>query len=291
MRGYLLGVALGLLAGGCAGKNTVAGEDKTKSEQLESTVVSWCASTCERFEDCQAVAGCDCQGDVCNCRSQGGDECVTGCQDEMARFTTGDDTCASYGETFKRCIDKLSCDDLDGDSPCELTSTQRQRCPNVDSDNPPQGSDGGGSVEAPIPVSGTGGSAAAGAWSGTAGTGAGAEDTGGTGSGSGSAGNSQGGATGGTGVGTSPVTCEGAYGSGGGPSDNPAISAVICEEGRDVCSDGNSYYWLCVRGHEGALGCSCFVNSQITGSFDPGKEVCPSLSAVDAGCHWSLSAQ
>ena len=52
---------------GCAGKNVVAGEEKTKAEQLESALPSWCQSTCARLRACPESTGCDCDGDVCQC--------------------------------------------------------------------------------------------------------------------------------------------------------------------------------------------------------------------------------
>ena len=50
MRSSVLGLLLPLLLG-CSGQNVVAGDEKTKAEQLEASVPSWCESTCSRLLD------------------------------------------------------------------------------------------------------------------------------------------------------------------------------------------------------------------------------------------------
>jgi hypothetical protein len=95
---------------------------------------------------------------------------------------------------------------------------------------------------------------------------------------------------GGTGSAGASVTCVSAYGTGGTASATPPPSpAVLCDEGRGECSDGHQYSWLCASGSEGQLGCSCFIDTQVTGVFDPGSDSCPSLEAVNAGCHWNVA--
>ncbi len=283
MSRYLLGLLMGLAVAGCAGKNTVAGADKTKAEQLESSLPSWCRTTCERFNDC-ATAGCDCQGDVCDCSTPDTD-CPAECEREMGRFTTGDDACADRGEKFKRCIDALSCNDLNGNGAksCSLTDAEESACPGPDQTTDPPASVGGGPVEVPPSGTGAGGNTGSGGAIG--------------GSGGASGGTGTGGATGGaaaapsTGGSTSTgelVKCSSAYGAGGAAGDVPASLSTTCEEGRGECSDKHEYSWLCARGSEGQIGCACFVDMQVTGAFDPGSSSCPSLEVVNAGCSWNL---
>ncbi len=277
MSRYLLGLLVGLSIGGCAGKNTVAGEDKTRAEELESSLPTWCQSTCERIDGC-AVAGCDCQGDVCNC-SSGKPDCQADCERALGRFVN--DACVDAGEAFKRCIDTMTCDDFNGNGKCEIAAEDKRRCPEVDDsgdEETPPVSVGGG------PVSGGGGAGpgpdpGTGATGNTGGNGAGPDP----GPGSGAAGS-----TGGAVTGTS-VNCGSGYGTGGGAPAEPASSAVICEEGRGQCSDGHEYSWICARGSEGQLGCTCFVDSQVTGGFDPQSTSCPTQATVNAGCSWNIA--
>lgn len=255
MSRYLFGLLVGLTIGGCAGKNTVAGEDKTKAEQLEESLPSWCQSICQRFDAC-AVAGCDCQGDVCDCNDEyGSSSCPAECAREMERFAN--DACATIGENYKRCLDTMTCDDFEGGSKCKLSQSDKQLCPETDSGDPPSAVGGGPAVP-----------------------------------GGGGTGNvpdpSTGGATGGSASGTA-VNCGSGYGTGGGVPDAPSSSAVICEEGRTDCNDGHEYSWICARGSEGQLGCTCFVDSQVTGGFDPQSATCPTQSTVNAGCHWNIA--
>lgn len=97
-------------------------------------------------------------------------------------------------------------------------------------------------------------------------------------------GGSKAGPNGGTLLPSAAVTCEGAYGSGGGPSEG---SAMTCSEGRADCSDGHVYDWLCASDGRGRSACSCLLDGEAVGAFTPGTS-CPELSVVNAGCGWNL---
>ena len=68
----------------------------------------------------------------------------------------------------------------------------------------------------------------------------------------------------------------------------PSGSSVTCEEGRDTCSDGHDYSWICVVSSQGEAACSCLLDEQVVGAFDPGVG-CPALTEVNAGCGWNLT--
>ncbi|HYP91177.1 MAG TPA: hypothetical protein VEQ59_23590, partial [Polyangiaceae bacterium] len=224
-----LGLLLGLLAA-CAGKNTVAGSDKTKAEQLDSSLPSWCQQICDKFRTCSASSGCNCDGDSCDC-SQVSSDCESECEDEMARFTRNE-SCATVGESFKTCLNGLKCDDSTTD--CRLADADDASCPEIQS-RPPSDDGGGATASAGTTNSGTGGAPPT---SGGPSTG-GAAATGGTG-------------TGGTGSNGPRVGCASAYGSAGaaGTGGVPPASAVTCEEGVEQCDDGHTYDWICVRGSQ-----------------------------------------
>jgi hypothetical protein len=183
----------------------------------------------------------------------------------MASYTKGDDFCASVGQRIRQCIDNLGCSDLNSQKdPCPLTASETDAC-----SPPPQ--DSGGSDVSGI---GTAGSASIGDNSST--------PMGGTtsyGPSSSSGGSSA--------VGPGPVTCKTDFAAGGGQPAQPS-AAILCEEGRDDCSDGHQYSWLCATDSEGRKACSCFVDSQVTGSFAPGASDCPTLAQVDAGCSFGI---
>jgi hypothetical protein len=249
---------------GCAGKNVVAGEEKTKAEQLEATLPSWCQSTCTRLRACGATTPCQCEGDVCNC--VGVDEnCETQCQSYLAPFTGAGETCANIGARIERCVDGLTCGDLGGQDPCTPTPAEKTACPdpNENIDSPPSGSNVDATGPATGGTSGIGGPSVTGGTTFTAGT----ASTGGY-------------------YGANPVSCEGSYGEGGG---GPASggSQVTCEEGRGACTDGHDYSWICVQDSQGQRACSCLLDAHVTAGFEP-VTGCPDLSAVNAGCGWSL---
>jgi hypothetical protein len=251
MSRFVLGLLIGLTVTGCAGKNSVAGSNKTKAEQLEATVPSWCESACKRLDDC----------------NHGDSGCAADCEESMGRFTTGSDNCAAIGENFKRCVDGLSCADFDQSAKCVLSSTDEKLCPDADhepSDEPPSA---GGTSSQGDPGPGPGPGPSIGGAVGTAGT-------------------ASGGAAGPDGH---LVQCSSGYGTAGSGPGQPTSSAVVCEEGRESCNDGHAYSWICARGSAGQLGCTCFVDDQVTGGFDPGSSGCPSLTTVNSGCSWNLS--
>ena len=252
---------MGALTFGCAGKNTVAGSEKTKAEQLEAAVPSWCEQICARLTACSA--SCDCSGDVCDCPTAQAD-CPASCQKEMARFTPGDDHCAAVGEHFKTCLDGLSCQQLSDSHNCTIADTDARLCPNGATDDPPP--DATGPATGPS-VGGSGPSDAG--------------SNGGLPSSGGAAPTTSNGAR---------VGCTSAYGTAGaaGTSSAGSSQAVTCEEGVTDCSDGHEYNWICVRGSEGQLGCTCFVDSEVTGGFDPQSASCPTQQTVNLGCSWNI---
>jgi hypothetical protein len=275
MRFAVLGVFLPLVLG-CAGKNVVAGSEKTKAEQLEAAVPSWCETTCDKLKACPSAMGCDCSGDVCDCSSVG-NNCVEQCQKAMAAFTQGDDLCASVGERFRQCVDVATCDKLQNGDACTPTAAERDACPAPNASEPSGSSSGGPGVGS----DGTG--------SGTAGTASTDNPP--------SMGPGTGGGTGvpsmtpGTSAPTGPVvSCMGAWGAGGGTPAEPMqpSSSVVCEEGVGGCSDGHEYSWLCAEGSQQQTACSCLVDSRVTGGFDPGAPTCPTRAQVNAGCGWNL---
>jgi hypothetical protein len=259
------------LSFGCGGRNTVADGDKTKAEQLEETVPAWCQRTCERLSACGVVEGTGVS-----------QNCAADCEEEMRRFTAGDDECATIGKTFESCIDGASCEQVLGKDFCRIPAPDSERCPSADGGDP-----GAGDVP---PSSGTGGAPSD--TGGTSGPIAGTTASGGAEGGSTSGGASSAGAAGagsGGSPGTPAVSCMAAYGAAGSsPADT--ASSVTCEEGRAGCSDGRAYDWICVRGSQGQTGCTCFVDSQVTGGFDPASASCPTVATVNAGCGWAIDS-
>lgn len=262
---------------GCAGKNTVAGADETKPEQLAASLPSWCDKTCQKLDDCALSTPCDCGGsDVCDCPGAN-PKCGSDCQETLLPYTKGDDACAAAGQRLKACIDALSCADLansNGD-PCKQPREDVELCPDAD-DHPPSGGD----------PTGTGGTtsyagSASDAFGGAPAMGTGAQTSGGsTSGGTGTAGYGAGG--------TGPaVTCAASSASGGAGSGGTP-SALTCDEGRADCSDGHEYSWLCARSADDKLGCACFLDKAVVGAFDPDSETCPELARVNAGCGFAL---
>jgi len=97
-------------------------------------------------------------------------------------------------------------------------------------------------------------------------------------------------ATGSAGAGPdAAVTCADAIVDRGSAGSAGSTSSVTCEQGVSDCSDGHDYEWVCARNSQGQLGCTCFVDSQVTGGFDPETDGCPSLPTVDVGCDWSVA--
>ena len=285
MRRCVLGLLLPLFLG-CAGKNVVAGEEKTKPEQLKAEVPSWCQSTCVRVAACGQSQDCGCSGDNCDCAS-GVDKCPAECQAAMAAYTKGDDYCASVGQKFKSCIDGSSCSELfDKSRPaCKLSAEEERACPASNSStgasDPPTGNpafpNGGTSSTGDAPPSSGGASSSGGSISCG---GAVSDDC----SSYGTAGEASGGSSSGA-----PVSCLSSYGSGGSSAGGSGGSSVTCDEGRDVCDDGHSYGWICAQNAMGRSACSCLVDLNVTGGFDPGGDRCPELAQVNAGCGWNIT--
>ena len=248
---------------GCAGKNVVAGEEKTEAEGLRSALPSWCLSTCTRLRACPENSGCDCSGDVCDC--VGVDSgCEEQCPKAFAPYTEGGEVCAVIGQRVKACLDAVECSDLSGRDPCPVTDAERALCPDPTErgDDPPRGSDG----DPGVPVLATGGTSSTGGPVVTAGT-------------------TSVPTTGGSHAGANPVSCQGSYAVGG-AATMPG-SQVTCEEGRMGCTDGHQYSWICARDSQGQRACSCLLDAHATAGFEPVND-CPDLSAVNAGCGWAL---
>ena len=248
-----------LLVLGCAGRNVVAGEEKTKSEQLQEALPAWCRQTCEFMAACAA--------------SPGDRECQTSCQEQMSRYALGTEECADLGQHFVACVDSLTCDELQSSagSRCQATETEQARCPHPGtSGDPSRGLD---------PPMSSAGSTSGGAYS-TGGTAS-------TGGGGAIGGDSGAGASAIAGAGAGPeVSCAMSSGTGGSAYGSDSFT---CEETRAYCSDGHAYGWICARGSQMLAGCSCFVDGQVTGGFAPGVGDCPQLQLVNAGCGWELA--
>jgi len=130
---------------GCSGENVVAGQEKTKAEQLEASLPSWCQSICSRLTSCAENDDCACTGDDCVCASVD-EDCPEECQKDMAGFAQGGDECAAIGQRFKDCLDDHGCEILSEEGLCPLTEAERATCPQVDGpgdDEPPMSVSGG----------------------------------------------------------------------------------------------------------------------------------------------------
>jgi hypothetical protein len=263
MRRRLIGWSLFVpLFLGCSGAHVVAGEEKTKAEELESALPSWCHSTCTRLLACPQGTGCDCSGDVCHCSGVDAG-CEEQCPKAFAPYTNGDEACAVIGQRVKDCYDAVRCSDLNGPNPCPVSEAERALCPDMN----------GNGEDLPTAV-GSGGTS----------SGSGPSAAGGTNLTAGTA--STGGSYGTGGAAAYPVSCEGSYGAGGGAPASGS-SQVTCEEGRTDCTDGHDYSWICARDSQGQRACSCLIDGHTTAGFEPVMD-CPDLSAVNAGCGWAM---
>jgi hypothetical protein len=138
MRSLVLGSFVGWLTlVGCSGQNVVAGEGKSKTEQLQSSLPAWCSSVCNLLAMCEVDEKVD-------------DDCPEDCQAEMARWTVGNDRCAEAGARFQRCVDEQGCAVRTQEGLCSV-SEDEQACPRP-GDRDPTGTGG--------PNMGTAGSAA-----------------------------------------------------------------------------------------------------------------------------------
>jgi hypothetical protein len=116
----------------------------------------------------------------------------------------------------------------------------------------------------------------------------GASAAGGASSGSANAGASSGGSSASGGAAGDPdiaTACSEGFGSGAAPGNT---SNEICEGGALDCQDGHEYRYLCSRTSDGRSACSCFIDDQVTGAFDPGG-VCPTPLAINGGCGWNVT--
>lgn len=270
MRRYVFGLLLPLLAA-CAGKNTVAGDEKTKAEQLQESVPNWCAQACQKVEACAKDRPCDCSGESCDCSAGPGYDCESSCQQLMSEFMGKGETCAGAGLHFQTCIDAASCSDLQKETLCVPTDPAEKVCYPKDSSATPSdtGSSSAYAGSANIGPSSGGAYGAGGASGGFV--------YGGTSASGGSP--AEGGAP------TSDVvSCQEGFSSGPAPGNT---TNEICEGGGLGCDDGHEYRYLCAHTSDGRSACSCFVDNTVTGAFDP-NNVCPTSAALNAGCGWNL---
>jgi hypothetical protein len=130
MRHCLFGLGLLLpLFLGCSAENIVAGEEKTKAEELESSLPSWCRSTCDRLQACPEDATCYCDaGEECDCVAVD-DGCEQQCAATFAPYTGAGETCAAIGQRLKTCIDGIGCQELGGEDPCRISEAEERACP------------------------------------------------------------------------------------------------------------------------------------------------------------------
>lgn len=277
MRGWLLGLSLPLvLALACSGRSVGSGGHET-SQQVESSLPSWCQSTCQKLVSCNVDQDCACNGDVCECAGGVGtlSQCTGNCQESLGERARLSDACAQEVARFKRCVDAQGCRAIENNDVCPVDN---RACDDEGGDvanPPPVGGDtapGAGGTTSnpgsppPPPMTGAAGSTSTPAGPGLPATG--------------------GGPSGPPSMVGPAVHCNSGFGSAGaGPL--PPGAQVICEEGRDSCSDGSSYYTICVTTSGGQSSCSCFRDSQLVTAFDPGGR-CPTLPQVNAGCGWNL---
>lgn len=278
MRAWLLGLGLPLaLTLACSGKSVGSGGQET-SQQVESSLPSWCQSTCQRLASCNVDEDCACTAEPCDCGSNVGSpsECSEDCQESLGERARISDACAQEIARFKRCVDARGCSVVENSGVCPMPKTGVCDGDGGDIANPPPVAIGTGGTStsgpsdpgssAPSPPIGTAGSASIPAGPGMPAVG--------------------GGPSGPPPLVVPIVRCSGGFGSaGGGPP--PAGAQVICEEGHDACSNGSTYYTICVTTSGGQSSCSCFQDDRLITAFDPGG-TCPALAQVNAGCGWNL---
>jgi len=180
-------------------------------------------------------------------------DCPSACEKELTKYAANDE-CAAIGERVKSCMDSFSCQQVLSTDYCDIPEADVDRCApsdSFDSGDAPTPANVGGSSSGPI--SGTAGSAAIGA----------------------------------------VVSCSDSVTAGGvssaGSAAGGSTGSIVCEQDLNDCTDGHGYHWICVRGSESQLGCSCFFDSAVTGGFTPDSDGCPSNAAVNAGCGWNLA--
>jgi hypothetical protein len=260
----------------CSGKNVVSGDDTPTPRQLLDSLPAWCEKTCQRIAACQEGQDCDCAGDTCSC--VGSDEdCRQDCMDALGEYT-GSDECAVIGQSYKTCIDGLTCSEFDQEPACAPTDQQTEMCEGEDGDPPPStGSGGSANVDYPPAAEGGQGNASSGGTTSYAGTTAYAGTTGYAGT-----------ASGGTGAVGPVVSCEEGGGWGGTSGGEPGTAQVTCSEARSGCSDNREYSWICVDDAQGHNWCTCFVDGDPLGALEP-TAVCPIVAELNAACAWNLA--
>ena len=85
-----------------------------------------------------------------------------------------------------------------------------------------------------------------------------------------------------------PVVCQGSNSEGAAGAANAPATYVSCANGFDGCSDGHSYYSVCVVNDENGFACSCFRDKTLQGSFAP-SVACPAVPEINARCGWQLA--
>ena len=255
----------------CSANNTVASDDRPAEERLAAQLDSSCASICAWAAQCPPPADCDCSGDRCICASSSFSKidpatCPSDCKKALSQYQGKGADCASAGLGILTCLSQASCSDLEQSDLCQPSEAARSTC-QQDSSTSPTG-----------PTSGT---SAGSAGSGPTGSG-GSSSTGSGSAGSGATG------TGGTGSSGAPITCQFGYGAGvAGSANSGGSSHVSCEQAFESCSDGHSYYAVCVVGDQNTSACSCFVDGTLQGSFEP-TVACPDAPELDTRCAWPL---
>lgn len=248
MRAWLIGLSFPL-AVACSGKVVGSGGNEPTQASVEASLPSWCQSTCEK------LAACDVAQDN---GIESVSDCAQNCRAELTDGAHRSQACAQRIDQFKSCVDARGCAVVRSDV-CSLDDAEECDDDNdVDSESP---------GAAPPPV-GTGGSA----------------------SGPGPSPPPMVGTAGASSSGPIPfgpaVHCSsGGGGRAAGPS--PGGAQVICETSYGDCSNGSSYYAICVSTSEGQSSCSCFVDDKLSIAFDP-EGTCPSLMQLNYGCGWNI---
>lgn len=276
MRNWLLALGCPLaLALACSGKSVSSKGNQPTQASVEASLPSWCQSTCKKLVACDVDEDCVCEGDACACGGGVEDpaECAENCRDQLTEGARLSQACARAIDQFKRCVDANGCAVVRGEV-CDLKELEGCEEDGDDIDNRPPSAEpvpsgtGGtyGPGPSPPPMVGTAGASYTPAYPGIPGT----------------AGTSSGGPT--------PVGPAVRCNSGGGSASAappPAGPQVICEQNFGDCSNGSSYYAVCVTTSAGQSSCSCFVDNQLSTAFDPGG-TCPSVMQLNLGCGWNL---
>lgn len=253
MRRYFFSLIVPLVLG-CSGKNVVSGTDRPTPEEFRASLPGWCQKTCQRLEVCDEA--CDCVDDTCTCTGVD-EDCALECEETLGGLAVNQH-CTDVADRYKSCIDTFTCEDLASQPSC-IQEEELEACEELDETTdpaPPVGAtDGGSSVGTPSTGMGYAGSA-----------------------------------SGGSGPGPTAVSCGsgtgsgiGGSGAGGGPSD----AQVVCEETRSNCSDGHEYGYVCVDDAMGHYWCTCFLDGDPVGAFEPAAS-CAMVQELNSACGWNL---